>query len=492
MSLEDRIIRGYTFDDLLLLPGKSEILPSDVSLKSKLTRKIELNIPLLSAAMDTVTEAETAIALAHSGGIGVIHRNLTIEAQAAEVRKVKKSESGLISDPITISASNTMEECRNLMKRHKISGIPVVEEDGKLIGIITRKDLQFGYEAQESVSQYMVTDVITTEAPVSREEAHAFMLRNRIEKLPVVTKDRILAGLFTIKDIEKQLRHPKAAKDDRGRLLVAAAVGTGEDTLERVAALVEQSVDVIVVDTAHGHQKRVLDTVRAVKEQFDVQVIAGNIATKEAAEALIDAGADALKVGIGPGSICTTRIIAGIGVPQITAISLVAEAAKKAGVPVIADGGIKFSGDLVKALAAGASTVMVGSLLAGTDETPGEKILYQGRAYKSYRGMGSQGALMGKSRDRYFQDHLEEEDGLAQKLVPEGIEGRVPHRGPIGDVLYQLLGGLRSGMGYVGAATISELYEKGRFVQITAAGLKESHVHDVVITKEAPNYNRDA
>lgn len=489
--LDERVSDGYTFDDLLLLPGESSVLPADVKLGADLCRGIRLSIPLVSAAMDTVTEADTAIAMAHEGGVGILHRNLSIEKQAGEVRKVKKHEAGMVSDPITIGPDDLISQCRELMQSHRISGIPVVDDKRKLMGIVTRKDLQFGFKTKDPVSKYMTHEPVTIRAGVTLDEARKVMMQKRIEKLPVVDAKGRLMGLFTIKDIEKQVLHPLASKDESGRLLVGAAVGTGDDTFDRVEALLAEGVDLIVVDTAHGHSLRVIETVTAVKKRWPkLPVIAGNIATREAAKALIEAGVDGLKVGIGPGSICTTRIVAGVGVPQLTAVSEVAVVARKAGVPVIADGGVKFSGDITKALAAGANTVMLGSLLAGTDESPGEKILFQGRVYKSYRGMGSQGAMMGRSRDRYFQDHLDDREGdLEQKLVPEGIEGRVPHRGPLKAVLYQLIGGLRAGMGYVGAANLDELFKKGRFVKITSAGLRESHVHDVVITKEAPNYN---
>lgn len=492
--LESQVPYGYTFDDLLLLPGESKILPSETDLNCVFCRDIHLKIPLISAAMDTVTESQTAVVLAHQGGIGVIHRNLTIEQQAIEVRKVKKSESAMITQPVTIKVTATTGTCRELMQEHSVSGIPVVDDDNRLTGIITRRDLQFGYDVDEPVSSYMTSEGLVTVAEgVSVEDARHLMMQQKIEKLPVVDPNGRLVGMYTIKDIVKQEAHPLASKDDSGRLRVAAAVGTGTDTQDRVLALVNAGVDALIVDTAHGHSHRVIEVVREIRALHpDLALIAGNIATGDAAEALVAAGADAVKVGIGPGSICTTRIVAGVGVPQLTAISEVSKVARKHGIQLIADGGIKFSGDVTKALAAGAHSVMIGSMFAGTEESPGEQILYQGRSYKLYRGMGSQGAMMGQSRDRYFQDHLEKDDSdLKKKLVPEGIEGRVPFRGPLNAILYQLVGGLRAGMGYVGAADLSELYEKGRFVQISTAGLKESHVHDVIVTKEAPNYHAE-
>ncbi|RMF15426.1 MAG: IMP dehydrogenase [Candidatus Dadabacteria bacterium] len=483
---------ALTFDDVLLMPGASEVLPSQVSLASRFSRNIALNIPVVSAAMDTVTGARTAIAMARQGGIGVLHRNMPASEQAHKVRRVKKAESTVVTNPVTIRPDATIGDARRLMREHNISGIPVINDDGKLVGILTNRDLRFEKDPLRSVAEVMTRDnLVTVEPGISLEESKEILHRHRIEKLLVVEPDGTLYGLITIKDIEQLTRHPNANKDERGRLRVAAAVGTDAATDERVAALVEAGVDAIVVDTAHGHSRRVIETVRRIRQQYtDVDLVAGNIATAEAARALIDAGVDAVKVGIGPGSICTTRIVAGVGVPQLTAVTNVAEVVRGTDVPLIADGGIKFSGDAVKALAAGAHSVMVGSLLAGTDESPGEKILYQGRTYKLYRGMGSLGAMVEGSRDRYFQDDADEYE-LEKKLVPEGIEGRVPYRGPIADVIFQLTGGLRAGMGYVGAANLDELYEKSRFVRISPAGLRESHVHDVIITREAPNYHLD-
>ena len=481
------IEEGLTFDDVALIPARSAVLPKHVDTTTRLTRRIRLNIPIVSAAMDTVTEAPLAIALARVGGIGIIHRVLAPEEQAAEVRKVKKSESGIITDPITISPDNTIGEAQALMGRHHISGIPVTE-NGRLVGIVTRRDLQFETTGLR-VSEVMTTrdKLITTPEGATLAQASALMQAHRIEKLPIVNDRFELQGLITIKDIKMNIQYPHAVKDERGRLRVGAAVGVGEDSRRRVDALVAAGVDVLVVDTAHGHSQDVLDMVEAVKSGHpDVDVIAGNIATAQAAEDLIKAGADAVKVGIGPGSICTTRVIAGTGVPQLTAIANCARVADRLDVPVIGDGGIKFSGDITKAIAAGASAVMLGGLLAGTDESPGETILFQGRTYKLYRGMGSLGAMVKGGKDRYFQ-----EGRLDAKLVPEGIEGRVPYKGPLTDVTYQLVGGLRSGMGYCGCRTIEDLRRDARFIKVTAAGLRESHVHDVVVTQEAPNYRRE-
>lgn len=479
---------AITFDDVLLVPAYSEVLPRDVVLVTKLTRTISLNIPLVSAAMDTVTEARLAIALAQEGGIGIIHKNMSIERQAEEVRKVKKFESGIIKDPITVTSKTTIGEVLELMREKNISGVPVVEEDGRLVGIVTNRDLRFESRFNEPVSVVMTPRdrLITLLEGASKEEAIRLLQCHRIEKIPVVDRNFRLRGLITVKDILKARDYPQACKDEQERLRVGAAVGVGPDTDERVAALVEAGVDVIVVDTAHGHSKGVLDRVAWIKHHHpEVQVIGGNVATYEAAKDLIKAEADAVKVGVGPGSICTTRIVAGVGVPQITAIVNVAQALKGTDVPLIADGGIRYSGDIAKALAAGAHTVMIGSLFAGTEEAPGEVEIYQGRSYKTYRGMGSLGAMMQRygSRDRYFQ----EEENL-EKLVPEGIEGRVPYKGSVVNIIYQLVGGLRSSMGYVGCRTIEELHEKARFVRVTGAGIRESHVHDVAIVKEAPNY----
>jgi len=484
---------ALTFDDVLLVPGYSEVLPNQVSLKTRLTKNIELNIPLISAAMDTVTEGRLAIAIAQEGGLGIIHKNLTAEQQAAEVRKVKKYESGIVNDPFTVTSNTTIRELLELTDLHNISGMPVVD-NGELVGIVTSRDVRFEKNLDQSVASVMTqkANLVTVQEGTAPAEVQKLLHKHRIEKVLVVDKDGKLTGLMTVKDIEKARAYPHAAKDDQGRLLVGAAVGTGAGTEERVAALVGAGVDVIVVDTAHGHTSNesgtgVIDRVRWVKENFpQVQVVGGNIATAEAAIALAEAGADGVKVGIGPGSICTTRIVAGVGVPQISAVANVASAMEKYGVPVIADGGIRFSGDIAKALVAGASVIMVGSMLAGTDESPGEVELFQGRAYKSYRGMGSLGA-MGQSQgssDRYFQDKKAGVD----KLVPEGIEGRIAVKGPSSNVIHQLMGGVRAAMGYTGCATIDEMRTKPEFVKITAAGMKESHVHDVQITKEAPNY----
>uniref|UniRef100_A0A7C2ZHG5 Inosine-5'-monophosphate dehydrogenase n=1 Tax=Hydrogenobacter sp. TaxID=2152829 RepID=A0A7C2ZHG5_9AQUI len=480
------ILEGYTFDDLLLIPQYSEVLPHEVDVSTWLTKKIRLNIPIVSAAMDTVTEARLAIALAREGGIGIIHRNLSIEEQAQEVEKVKKSESGMILQPVTVRPDNTVKEALEIMERYKISGVPVVSDGNKLVGILTNRDLRFikPTDYHKPVSLFMTSqNLIVAQERITLEEAEEILQRHKVEKLPIVDKEGRLVGLITIKDITKRKKYPNACKDELGRLRVGAAVGTGPDTKDRVDALVSIGVDVIAIDTAHGHSKRVLETVEFVKSTYpNLEVIAGNVATAEGALDLIKAGADAVKVGVGPGSICTTRIVAGVGVPQLTAIRWAYEVAKEYGVPIIADGGIKYSGDIVKALAMGASSVMLGNLLAGTEEAPGETVYYQGRAYKVYRGMGSLGAMMSRrSADRYGQEKME-------KFVPEGIEGRVPYRGRLSDVIYQLVGGLRSGMGYVGAKNLEELRQRAKFVRITWAGYKESHVHDVQITKEAPNY----
>ncbi|HHU32286.1 MAG: IMP dehydrogenase [Zhaonellaceae bacterium] len=480
---QDKFIKeGLTFDDVLLIPAESEVLPRDVDISTNLTRKIKLNIPLMSAGMDTVTESRMAIAMAREGGIGVIHKNMSIERQAMEVDRVKRSEHGIIVNPIYLSPDHKVKDALALMERYHISGVPITVE-GKLVGILTNRDLRFEGNPERIISEVMTKDNLVT-APVgtSLEEAKEILQRHKIEKLPIVDDDYNLKGLITIKDIEKARQYPNAAKDSHGRLRVAAAVGTGADTMERVEALVKAGVDAIVVDTAHGHSKGVLDTVRSIKGKYpDVDLIAGNVATKEATEALIKAGADAIKVGIGPGSICTTRVIAGIGVPQITAVYDSATIARKYGVPIIADGGIKYSGDITKAIAAGADVVMIGSLLAGTEESPGEIEIYQGRSFKVYRGMGSLASMKQGSKDRYFQED-------AKKLVPEGIEGRVPYKGSLAETVFQLVGGLRAGMGYCGTRTIKDLQENGRFIRITGAGLKESHPHDVIVTKEAPNY----
>ncbi len=487
----DQMIEGLTFDDVLLRPGRSEVLPADVDIKTRLTRTIPLNLPVIASAMDTVTEAPMAIAMAQSGGLGVIHRNLEPGPQAEQVRLVKKYESGMVMNPITIHPDESLADALEIMRRNGISGIPVVERGpngskGKLVGILTNRDVRFATNPGQRVAELMTKDrLITVREGVTQDEAKRLLHQFRIEKLLVVDDHFRCIGLITVKDMEKQVAHPNAAKDEQGRLLVAAATTTGESGFERSERLIEAGCDVIVVDTAHGHSVRVLESVSRVKKLSNaVQVIAGNVATRDGARALIDAGADAVKIGIGPGSICTTRIVAGVGVPQLTAIMEAVEAASEAGVPVIADGGIKYSGDLAKARAAGAGCAMVGSLLAGTDEAPGEVFLDQGRSYKAYRGMGSVGAMARGSADRYFQSEVRD----ALKLVPEGVEGQVPYKGPAGNVLHQLAGGLRAAMGYVGARTIAELHEKAVFLRISGAGLRESHVHDVTITRESPNY----
>ncbi|MDC0719569.1 IMP dehydrogenase [Nannocystis bainbridge] len=482
------IREALTFDDVLLVPGYSEVLPAQVSVQSRLTRDIMVHIPLVAAAMDTVTEAATAICMARHGGLGVIHKNLTPEQQAQEVRRVKRSESGMVVDPITVTAEHTLREALALMHAHGFSGLPVVE--GKRpVGILTSRDVRFETNLDQPVGRVMTREPICVRQGIALEDALALLHKHRIEKLLVVdAAGTELLGLITVKDIRNAQTHPHAIKDSSGRLRVGAAVGVGADTEVRAQALVHAGVDVLVVDTAHGHSKGVLDTLRGVRASFPgLQIIAGNVATPQGYRALVEAGADAVKIGIGPGSICTTRVIAGVGVPQISAILEAAEEAKKLGAPIIADGGIKYSGDVVKALAAGADTVMIGSLFAGTDEAPGELVLYQGRSYKVYRGMGSLGAMKAGSKDRYFQGSVSDE----RKLVPEGIEGRVPHRGPLAESLYQIVGGIRSGMGYCGAATLEALREGSVFRKITAQGLRESHVHDVIITKEAPNYRVD-
>ena len=484
------LVEALTFDDVLLRPGHSEVMPSGVDLRTRLTRGIALNLPIISSAMDTVTEARLAIAMAQAGGIGVIHRNLEPEEQAEEVRKVKRYESGMVVNPITIFPDETLADALALMRRHSISGIPVVEragsaKAGKLVGILTNRDVRFADNDAQPVSELMTRNLITVREGVGKEEARRLLHQNRIEKLLVVDEDHRCVGLITVKDIEKATLHPNACKDGDGRLRVAAASTVGDKGYERAMMLIDAGVDCIVIYTAHGHSQSVLDQVARVKRESNkVSIIAGNVATGEGTKALIGAGADAIKIGIGPGSICTTRIVAGVGVPQLTAIMDSAEAARKADVPVIADGGIKYSGDLAKAIAAGADCVMIGSLLAGTDESPGETFLYQGRTFKAYRGMGSVGAMARGSADRYFQQDIKDQ----MKLVPEGIEGQVPYRGPVAPILHQLAGGLRAAMGYVGAPTIKDMQARAQFVRITGAGLRESHVHDVSITRESPNY----
>jgi len=485
--MSSREIRtGLTFDDVLLQPAASEILPSQADTTTQLTREIGLNIPILSSAMDTVTEADMAIVMAQMGGLGVLHRNLDLDQQIAAVRQVKRFESGMVVNPITISPEKTLADAETIMMQNKISGIPVVESNGKLVGILTNRDVRFAENPKQPVSELMTSeDLVTVPVGVSQDEARRLLHQRRIEKLLVVDDGYRCVGLITVKDIEKAVTYPEATKDDSGRLRVAAASTVGEKGLERTEALIDAECDLIVVDTAHGHSKMVAASVEQIKKLSNkTQIIAGNVATAEATKALIDAGADGIKIGIGPGSICTTRVVAGVGVPQLTAVMDSAEEAEKAGVPVIADGGLRTSGDVAKALAAGASAVMIGSLLAGTEEAPGETFLYQGRAYKSYRGMGSVGAMARGSADRYFQQDIKDQ----LKLVPEGIEGQVPFKGPASDVIHQLVGGVKAAMGYTGSATLADLRARSKFIQITNAGLAESHVHDVAITREAPNY----
>ncbi len=475
--------RALTFEDVLMVPRYSEILPKEVLLHSKLTKAITLNIPIISAAMDTVTEYRAAIAMARLGGIGIIHKNMDVHTQADQIKKVKKSESGIIIDPIFVGPEATLKEAQAITDNYRISGVPVVDTDGRLIGILTNRDVRFETDLSRKVGDVMTKmPLITAKQGISLDEARDIMHKHKIEKLPIIDENNFLKGLITIKDIKKKIEFPDANKDEFGRLRVGAAIGVGQ--LERARVLAEAGADVLVLDSAHGHSKGIIDTVKAIKAEIDIQLIAGNVATAEATKALIEAGVDGVKVGIGPGSICTTRIVAGVGVPQISAIEDCAKEATKHGVPIIADGGIKYSGDVAKALAVGASAIMIGSLLAGTEESPGETVMYQGRQYKNYRGMGSIGAMTKGSTDRYFQ-----EGTAADKLVPEGIEGRVPYRGRISDVIHQLIGGLRSSMGYMGAKDIPTLWERAEFVEITSAGLKESHVHDVIITQEAPNYH---
>lgn len=475
---------GLTFDDVLLVPAESDVTPNLIDLRTRLAGDIYLNMPIMTSAMDTVTESKMAIAIAREGGIGIIHKNMSIAQQVDEVDKVKRSENGVIVNPFSLTADKTVEEADELMGKYKISGVPIVDETGKLVGILTNRDLRFITDYSIKISEVMTKDNLVT-APVGTdlEGAQKILMKHKIEKLPLVDDNGMLKGLITIKDIEKAVQYPNSARDSRGRLLCGAAIGVTNNVLERAGALIEASVDVLALDSAHGHSKNIIECVKNIKKNFpNTPVIAGNIATAEAAEALIDAGADCLKVGIGPGSICTTRVVAGIGVPQITAVYDAACVAQKRGIPVIADGGIKYSGDIVKALAAGANVVMLGSLLAGCDEAPGETEIYQGRSFKVYRGMGSLAAMAAGSKDRYFQEG-------SKKLVPEGVEGRVPYKGLVSDTIFQLCGGIRSGMGYCGCKTIPDLHEKAKFVKITGAGLKESHPHDIYITKEAPNYS---
>jgi IMP dehydrogenase len=484
------IRQALTFDDVLLVPAASAVLPTETDTRTRLTREVALGIPLVSAAMDTVTESALAIAMAQVGGLGIVHRNLGIAEQADEVRKVKKFEAGMVVNPVTIHPEATLADALKLMADNKISGIPVVEQrTQKLVGIVTNRDVRFASNPNQPIAELMTKEhLITVRETVTREEAKKLLHQHRIEKVLVVDKDFRCVGLITVKDIEKSQRFPNATKDEAGRLRVGAATGTGSDGVKRAEALFDAGVDVLVVDTAHGHSARVLDTVNRIRKLSNyTQIVAGNIATPEGAQALIDAGADAVKVGIGPGSICTTRIVAGVGVPQLTAILDVVEICRKKDVPVVADGGVKFSGDLAKAIAAGADCVMLGSLFAGTDESPGEVFLYQGRSYKSYRGMGSVGAMARGSADRYFQQEVQSE----LKLVPEGVEGRVPHKGPVANVVHQLVGGLKAAMGYTGNRTIAEMQRNCKFVRITGAGLRESHVHDIAITRESPNYRQD-
>jgi len=485
MSIHNKIVEtAITFDDVLLVPAYSEVLPNQVSLKSRLTDKITLNVPIVSAAMDTVTEADLAIALARVGGLGFIHKNMPIAEQAAQVNRVKRSENGMISDPVTLSKDHTLGQAKELMAKFKISGLPVVDADNVLIGIITNRDVKYQENLDMKVEEIMTKDnLITSDKDTNLEKAKEILLKNRVEKLPIVDKDNKLVGLITIKDIDNQLEYPNANKDNNGRLIVGAGVGVGEDTLDRIAALVQAGVDIIGIDSAHGHSKGVLDKISEIRKTYpDLDIVGGNIVTAEAAEDLIKAGANVLKVGVGPGSICTTRVVAGVGVPQLSAIYNVYEYAKTKNVAVIADGGIKLSGDIVKAIASGAGAVMLGSLLAGTDEAPGEEIIFQGRKFKTYQGMGSLSAMKRGGKERYFQSE-------AKKFVPEGIEGRVPSKGKLEDVIFQLTGGLRAGMGYCGAKDVEALQKDTKMVMITGSGLKESHPHDVIITQEAPNYS---
>lgn len=485
MSIHNKIVEtAITFDDVLLIPSYSEVLPNQVSLKSRISDRITLNVPIVSAAMDTVTEADLAIAIARVGGLGFIHKNMPIPEQAAQVNRVKRSENGMISDPVTLSKDHTLAEAKEMMKEYKISGLPVIDEENKLIGIITNRDVKYQENLSAKVEELMTKEnLITSDKSTTLEQAKEILLKNRIEKLPIVDAENHLVGLITIKDIDNQLEYPFANKDHNGRLIVGAGVGVGDDTMKRVSALVEAGVDIIAVDSAHGHSKGVLDKITEIRNAFpNLDIVGGNIVTADAAEALIKAGANVLKVGVGPGSICTTRVVAGVGVPQLSAIYNVYEKAKEYNVSVIADGGIKLSGDIVKAIASGAGAVMLGSLLAGTEEAPGEEIIFQGRKFKSYQGMGSLAAMKRGGKERYFQSE-------AKKFVPEGIEGRVPYKGKLEDVIFQLTGGIRAGMGYCGTKDIETLQKEGKMVMITGSGLKESHPHDVIITQEAPNYS---
>ncbi len=486
--LQEKVVGlGLTFDDVLLVPAESNILPREASTQAKLSRHISLNIPIVSAAMDTVTEARMAIAMAREGGIGILHRNLSIDDQVTEVDKVKRSESGMIVEPVTLGPTDSVRDALSMMENYHISGVPITENDGKLVGILTNRDLRFEEDLDQPIGNLMTKEnLITVPVGTTLDQAQEILHEYKVEKLPVVDDHGYLKGLITVKDIQKRIQYPNATKDSRGRLRVGAAIGTGQDSLDRAEALIEQGVDLIVVDTSHGHNRDVIDMVRTVKQRWNVEVAAGNIATGEAALAMIEAGADALKVGIGPGSICTTRVVAGVGVPQITAVMDVARIARRYGVPVIADGGIQYSGDIAKAIASGADTVMLGGLLAGVDESPGDVILYQGERFKEYRGMGSLGAMKARSfsKDRYFQEEVTN----LSKFVPEGIEGRVAYKGPLTTIIYQIVGGLRQAMGYCGVSSIAEMQTRTRFIRITSAGLRESHPHDVVITKEAPNY----
>ncbi|OJV65093.1 MAG: IMP dehydrogenase [Clostridiales bacterium 38-18] len=483
--MEGKLVKeGLTYDDVLLIPQKSAVLPHTVNIKTKLTKKITLNVPIVSAGMDTVTESKLAIAIAREGGIGIIHKNMSIEHQALEVDKVKRCEHGVIVDPFSLTPDHKVKDAEQLMARYRISGVPIVNEKHQLVGIITNRDIRFEPNMEADIKDVMTkNNLITAHADISMEDAGSILRKHKIEKLPLIDENNVLKGLITIKDIEKQVKYPNRATDSRGRLLAGAAVGIGSDMMDRVAALVKAGVDVVGLDSAHGHSVNIIEAVRTIKKAYpELDVIAGNVATAEATVDLIEAGADCVKVGIGPGSICTTRVVAGIGVPQITAVYDCAMAAKPYGIPVIADGGIKFSGDIPKAIAAGADVVMLGSLFAGTEESPGEIVMYQGRSFKTYRGMGSTAAMEAGSKDRYFQNET-------TKFVPEGVEGRVPYRGYLKDIIYQLIGGLRSGMGYCGTGTIEDLQNNGKFIRITNAGLKESHPHDIAITKEPPNYS---